>query len=300
MAVIAGGGFSPEDRAELLTILAGDPDENIKERAANALLSVPVESFLAAMKRPDASPRVIQYCAENLANKPGMADALAQNTRTPHDLLVKLAPQLSSESVQALLNDLDRLTHSPVLGAALSMNPNLTVDQKRTLEDLQKDDEGIDEEAMREALASIEPDAQKRETLIQRLNKMRVVDRIKLALTGNREERITLIRDPNKLVQRAVLQSPKLTEQEVENFAGMANLNEEILRVIAGNRQFIKNYNVVKRLVNNPKVPLDITLHLMPRLNMTDIKFLTMNKNIPETLRNLAFKLMRERKASSK
>jgi hypothetical protein len=297
MAVIAGGGFSPEDRAELLAILAGDPDDNIKERAGNALLSVPVESFILALKREDASPRLIQYCAENLVAKPGVADALAQNPRTPADLLVRVAAKLSSESVEALLHDTDRLSESPVLAAALATNPGVTPEQKHLLDELEKEDGGIDEAALREALAELEPDTHKRETLIQRLNKMRVVDRMKLALTGNREERVALIRDRNKLVQRAVLQSPKLTDQEVENFAGMSNLAEEILRTIASNRAFIKNYTVVKRLVNNPKVPLDVTLHLMSRLNVTDIKFLTMNKNIPETLRTLAFKLMRERTA---
>ncbi len=297
MAVFAGGGFSPEDRAELLTILASDSDEQIKDRAANALLSVPVESFLAALKRDDASPKLVQYCAENLVAKPGVADAMAQNPRTPPDMLVRVAAMLSAESVRALIEDLDRLTRSPVLVAALATNPNVTDEQRNLLDEMDRETP-VDEAAMAEALAAIEPDVAKRDTMIQRLNKMRVVERIKLALTGNREERMTLIRDPNKLVQRAVLQSPKLTDQEVETFAGMANLNEEILRMIAGNRAFIKSYVVVKKLTGNPKVPLDVTLHLLPRLNMTDLKFLTMSKNIPETLRNLAFKLMRERKAA--
>jgi hypothetical protein len=125
---------------------------------------------------------------------------------------------------------------------------------------------------------------------------MRVIERIKLALTGNREERMALMRDANKLVQRAVLQSPKLTNQEVENFAAMASLNDEILRLIAANRAFIKNYVVVKNLLNNPKVPLDVSLHLLPRLNDTDMKFLTMNKNVPETLRTMANKIIRQKK----
>lgn len=294
MAVLGGGGFAPEDRAELLTILAGDPDDMIRERAANMLLSIPVESFIAALARPDCSPRTIQYCYENLLQKPGVADALARNPRTPHDFIVRIAGQISSDSVKVLLDDLDRLSHSPVLAAALTTNPNLTLEQKRLLEEIQ-DESGMDQAALAEAAAEAEPDARKRETLIQRLNKMRVVERIKLALSGNREERMTLIRDPNKLVQRAVLMSPKLTDQEVETFAGMANLNDEILRMIAANRQFIKNYTVVKKLVNNPKVPLDVSLHLLPRLNITDVKFLTMNKNVPETLRTMAQKMVRQK-----
>jgi hypothetical protein len=73
-------------------------------------------------------------------------------------------------------------------------------------------------------------------------------------------------------------------------------LNDEILRMIAANRAFIKNYAVVKNLVNNPKVPLDVSLHLLPRLNDTDMKFLTTNKNVPETLRTMAHKNIRQKK----
>ena len=105
-----------------------------------------------------------------------------------------------------------------------------------------------------------------------------------------------LIRDPNKLVQRAVLQSPKLTDSEVEGFAGMTNLSKEVLRAISGMRIFMKNYTVAKNLVNNPKTPLDVSLHLFPRLTATDLVKLTTNKNIPETLRSSAVKLHRKRK----
>jgi hypothetical protein len=115
---------------------------------------------------------------------------------------------------------------------------------------------------------------------------------------GGREERMLLIRDPNKIVQRAVLQSPRLTDTEVEGFAAMANLTDEVLRLIAMNRAFMKNYVVVKNLTKNPKTPLDISIRLIQRLTATDLKNLTTNKNIPETLRTTAFKLHRQRSAT--
>src|SRR5256885_2242289 len=109
------------------------------------------------------------------------------------------------------------------------------------------------------------------------------------------DARRTLIRDSNKVVQRAVLQSPRLTDQEVEAFAAMSSLTDEILRLIAGNRNFRKNYTVVRNLINNPKSPLDVTLHMLPMLNAVDLKRLTTNKNVPETLRTTAMKLQRTR-----
>jgi hypothetical protein len=124
---------------------------------------------------------------------------------------------------------------------------------------------------------------------------MNVSERVQFAIKGGSEARRTLIRDSNKVVQRAVLQSPRLTDQEVEAFASMTSLTDEILRLIAGNRKFRKNYAVVRNLLNNPKTPLDVSLHMLPMINAMDLKKLTTNKNVPETLRTTAGKLQRTR-----
>jgi hypothetical protein len=124
---------------------------------------------------------------------------------------------------------------------------------------------------------------------------MRVVERVQLALKGNREERLMLIRDPCKVVQRAVLQSPRLSEREVESYSAMANLSEDVLRLISRNRVFIGNPIVIRNLMNNPKTPLDISLHFLPNVNAQELKALALNRNIPETLRSMAIRLQRQR-----
>jgi hypothetical protein len=153
----------------------------------------------------------------------------------------------------------------------------------------------MDAATLAEAAAEAEPDVVKRQTLIERLAKMGVSERVQFAIKGGSEARRTLIRDSNKVVQRAVLQSPRLTDQEVEAFASMTSLTDEILRLIAGNRKFRKNYAVVRNLLNNPKTPLDVSLHMLPMINAMDLKKLTTNKNVPETLRTTAGKLQRTR-----
>ena len=75
----------------------------------------------------------------------------------------------------------------------------------------------------------------------------------------------------------------------------MSSLTDEVLRLIAKNRNFRKNYVVVRNLMSNPKTPLDVSLHMLPILNAQDLKRLCMNKNIPETLRTTATKLQRQR-----
>jgi hypothetical protein len=77
----------------------------------------------------------------------------------------------------------------------------------------------------------------------------------------------------------------------------MASLTDETLRLIAGNRKFRKNYAITRGLMFNPKTPLEITLHLLPHLKPQDLKFLTMSKNIAETLRTSALRLQRQRNA---
>jgi hypothetical protein len=114
---------------------------------------------------------------------------------------------------------------------------------------------------------------------------------MKLAFKGTREQRAQLIRDPNKIVNAAVLSSPKLTVAEVEAFAKMANVGEEVLRVIANNRGWLKNYGVVLGLVRNPKTPPAISMQLLHRLNERDTKMLSTDRNIPEAVRLAARKL---------
>lgn len=287
-----GASLAPEERTELLAVLAADPDPAVAERAANTLLAQPPESFVAALAQPDAAPQLLSYCAENLTEKPGVADALARHPQCPGEVLVRVARQLSSAVAQELAGDLERLSANPAAAAALTENPSLTAEQKRLLEEILQE---TDQAALAEAVAAAEPDRAKRESLFQRLARMRVVERVQLALKGNREERLLLIRDPSKVVQRAVLQSPKLTEAEVEGFAAMANLSEDTLRAIGQNRGFLKNYVIVKNLTCNAKTPLDVTLQLIKRLNPQDLKSLSMNKNVPETLRKLAQKMYRQR-----
>jgi hypothetical protein len=135
-----------------------------------------------------------------------------------------------------------------------------------------------------------------RETALQRLAKMNFPQRLKAAVKGSREMRAILIRDPNKMIATAVLASPKLSEPEVEAFARMANVSEDVLRIIGSNRAWIKNYNVVLGLTKNPKTPIGMSLNLMSRLNLRDVTLLAVDRNVSEPLRIAA----RKKSASDK
>jgi hypothetical protein len=286
--------LAPEDRVETLCILTADSDSAVREKAAGVLLTQPLKNVLDALARPGAAPEMFAYCAAEFPRRPGVADALAQNTTCPIEVLRPVIRYLSVTAIQDLFEDLDRMSTSPILVAELIASAVINAEQRAQLLELQRaEPEPVD--AFLESAEAAEPDKAKRETLLQKLSRLRVVERVQLALKGGRDERLLLIRDPCKVVQRAVLQSPQLSEQEVESFANMATLSDETLRLIAGNRKFRKNYGIIRGLMFNPKTPLEVTLHLLPHIKVVDLKFLTTNKNVADTLRTAATRLQRKR-----
>lgn len=124
------------------------------------------------------------------------------------------------------------------------------------------------------------------------LSLLSVMERLKLAMRGTREQRSLLIRDSNKLVAVAVMSSPKLSESEVETYARMANVSEDVLRIIGTTRAWLKNYSIVSALARNPKTPPAISLGLIKHLTERDVKFIAIDRNVPEPLRLAARKVM--------
>ena len=135
----------------------------------------------------------------------------------------------------------------------------------------------------------------KRENTLQKINHLDVKGRIQLALKGNKEERAILIRDGTKVVALAVLEAPKLSDGEVEKFASQKNVLEAVLRQIPLKRRFMKNYIVVRNLVANPRTPLDLGLGLMKNLLTQDLKNISNNKEVSETIRKLALKMYKQK-----
>jgi hypothetical protein len=135
----------------------------------------------------------------------------------------------------------------------------------------------------------------RRENTLQKINRLDVKGRIQLALKGNKEERSILIRDGTKVVALAVLEAPKLSDGEVEKFALQKNVLEAVLRQIPLKRRFMKNYIVVRNLVSNPRTPLDLGLGLMKHLLVQDLKNISANKEVSETVRKLALKMYKQK-----
>jgi hypothetical protein len=125
---------------------------------------------------------------------------------------------------------------------------------------------------------------------VQALAMMNFPQRLKAAMKGSREQRAVLIRDANKLIAASVLSSPKVSIPEVESFARMQNVSEDVLRIIGTNRAWLKSYGVIVALTKNPKTPLSMSMNLMSRLTAKDLQKLSVDRNVSEALRITARK----------
>jgi hypothetical protein len=151
---------------------------------------------------------------------------------------------------------------------------------------LRTDDPGV-----REAI-----EAAGAESTFSRLIKMNIKEKVLCALKGTREERAILINSRNRLVVRAVLGSPKLSDSEVETFAGQRAVDTEVLRVISRNPRWMRRYQVVWQLVSNPKTPIELGLRLVTRLNVRDLKRTSSNRNVNPVIRRQAEQLASRRR----
>jgi hypothetical protein len=141
---------------------------------------------------------------------------------------------------------------------------------------------------------------QERGSALQKISQLDVKGRIQMAMKGTKEERSILIRDSTKLVALAVLESPKISDGEVEKFASQKNVLEAVLRQIPMKRRFMKNYSVVRNLVANPRTPLDVSLGLMKNLLVADLRNLSSNKEVSDTIRKLALKMFKQKSDTTK
>lgn len=221
---------------------------------------------------------------------------LAPRAREQLAILILLVDDQDAEIRRVAGETLDRIPIEPLKG--FLARSDVPIDIREFFADrgvfpaeipaITADDPLLDEDPLLDRIEDGE--RTDRDSLTEQLAKMNFAQRLKAAAKGSREMRAVLIRDPNKLIAATVLSSPKMTEQEVEGFARMANVGEDVLRIIASNRAWLKNYSIVAGLTKNPKTPVGMSMNLMQRLNARDLQLLSIDRNVPEALRIAARK----------
>jgi hypothetical protein len=314
---------------EILISLASNRE--LGAEAEQTLANWEEPSLIEVASNAGTPTPVLRYLLQHLARRPSIVAALCENSALPLIELEAAASRAAWEVLQAMMQSA-RVRASSRLLEFIAANPqaesagrdlhqllagaqeNEARDAaarflEQHAEEVAREDAQLFElvagpEGEEDPLLDLLTRAKKGETtvpaseleqlsLLQRIGRMRVGERIKLALRGGREERMVLIRDRSKLVSLAVLDSPKVNDTEMESYAAMKNVQESVLRAIATKRNYIKNYGVLRTLVNNPKTPLDVALPLLPHLLIKDLRAIAINKNVNETVRKMAMRMFR-------
>ena len=317
--------LGPIDLADLLEFLLHDVDQEIRDSASASLAALPADVMLALARDRSSLPGLLSWILTHREERE-VQEAVLQNTTLPDEAIEARASTLPEELAELVVINQVRLLRRTSLLEALEQNQGLSKDQRRRLRELREsfhigeqppeaaaapaaatpapppaeepeEEEppppANDAEAVARYLGAEERQDNEKVSAVTRLYRQNTAQKMISALKGTREDRAILVRDPNRLVSSAVLGSPKLTDVEIESFAGMKSLSDEVLRRIGNHKEWTKRYGVISNLVKNPRTPLGISIGLVSRLNPRDIKGLAVDRNVPEVIRKQAQKFLK-------
>jgi len=314
--------LKPADLVDLLQQLLGDADEAVRQAASASLGGMAVDELLPIVKDKESPPNVLAWAVAHRPERE-ILEVVLQNVSLPDEAVEALASTLPEHLAELVVINQVRLLRRTSLLEALEANPGLNKDQRRRLRELRETfrigqqpeppppppppvqaapepepaEEPIaetEEEAVARLLAEDEKQDAEKISVVQAIYRMNAAQKVIQALKGSSADRAILIRDPNRIVSSAVLGSPRLTEMEIERFAGMKSVGDEVLRTIAQNKDWTKRYGVISNLIKNPRTPLALALNFVPRLNPRDLKTISVDKNVPEVIRKQALKFVRK------
>ncbi|MDT7689079.1 MAG: hypothetical protein QOE46_1838 [Acidobacteriota bacterium] len=325
-AALLGVAAAPETSAPLLSYLASRPNLAREVQESVALNASTPDEAVATLARATSEGGVLELISINqqrLIRAPAIIDAvLANPARTPDaDRRVRetrreffekergarqVADEMRARGMGAAAEFFDSAESFDTDGG-VSLDDVWLIAQHIEVSDVDLDDSWLPTERLEDLLdesfeqrqAAAErlvaeeggTAAPERVALIRRIMLMKVKDRIKLGMKGDREARAILIRDPNKVVAQAVINNPRITDQEVEGIAAMRTVSDEVLRLIAMNRGWARQYPIIHNLARNPRTPLPTGIGILPRLHTKDLKGLSQNRNISEAVRRQALRL---------
>lgn len=322
--------LSPADLLGALFMLTFDADASLRETAAKTAAGLPDRILSTALREESIAPVVLDWCVSLFGAREAYAEMLLLNASTPDGSVATLASSCAAKLTELIGENQLRLLRHPDIVRQLVQNPNasgalvdrvcdFSVRSGLVLEDVPAMQEArvrifgaeaaaqpVDpgptaDEVMRDFGVGAEGGEMLEETgrlsLTQRIMRMSIAEKIKLATLGNKEARGMLLRDSNKLVAVAAIRSPRLTDSEVMAQANSRNAHEDVLRVVYTNKEWIKDYQVKLALVKNPKVPVAITMKFLNTLRESDVKDLAKNKNVSSGVQTLARRMMEKKTA---
>jgi hypothetical protein len=301
---------------EAVTLNARTPDEAIALLAGTTSDGALLELVVVNQQRLIRAPGIIEAIINNPARTPE-AERRARETRREFFEKERGAQQVADElrargqtaaaefiETAEALNDTETFTVDDawIIAEHIEVSDTEIDDSWLALERLEEIiDESYEqrlqntERLISEAYKEAKEVMPERIALIRRVMMMTVKDRIKLGMKGDREARSILVRDSNRIVSLAVIHNPRITDQEVENISAMRTVSDEVLRVIALNRQWARSYPVILNLARNPRTPIPTAITILTRIHTKDLQHISQNRNVSEAVRRQAFRLTQTR-----
>jgi hypothetical protein len=319
----------PIELATVLFALSHDPDDEVKQTARESLEGLP-DSVCDSVLGGAAHPSVLGYLAHVFKDHASRVERLALNPATDDRTYAFLATLPHRRVVDIVANNQQRLLRAPEIVEALGENPltgRATIDRILSFLGVEKPAAEVSEEPdavlpppgeltdeaaeaalraflgddasdfARELIEELEGelDPEQQGNLYALVQQMNVMQKIKLARMGNKEARGLLVRDRNKLISTAAIRSPKITENEVENYARARNVSDDVLRTIAMNREWTRNYQVKLGLVTNPKCPINQAVKFLNFLQERDLRNAMKSKDVPSVVSIHARRLLQKK-----
>jgi hypothetical protein len=253
------------DLAVLLLILSQDADPAVKGAAIKRLRELSEDLLLEVVTSPGTHPRVLDVLARLHSTKAAVMSCLALNPNVS-------APTISFLAEKGVVLHPQHASVVPVLPASPEPSGDIEDEEAAPLESPEETEEFKSKYQLSRSLG--------------------VAERIKIALTGDKEWRSLLIKDSNKLVSGSVVKNPRITEAEILTIARSAIQNEEILRIICMNKEWLKNYQIKKALALNNKTPLPAALRYISTLTEKDLAAIAKSKNVSSVISTQARRIL--------
>jgi len=317
--MFAASGKLPVEAKELvvaLYYLSHDKDPDVKNAARKSLAEFPHHSLTPILSSPETHPNILDYLSRLNAGDSAVQELIVQNCMTEGRTIERIAETAGEKLLQLIVENPDRIRENPEILDGMKKNPQLTAnlmdkisafisEQNEGLEfghderpDRNPDDGDADnsfDELIREN-EDAETEAAEADSVYKKILEMGVSQKIKFAVTGNKEARSILVKDPNRLVCSNVMKNPRLTESEVVLYSASKNVSEEVFRMIDKNRDWLKNYQIKFNLVSNARVPLPIAMKYINHIRDKDMEILAKSRNVPRAISNMARQLMVKKK----
>jgi hypothetical protein len=295
----AARGALPLDANDLLTVfffLCNSKDRELKTLALSSLLELPVSLIIPVVSDSAASPQLLYFIIRERIKDQKIIETVLQNPSATNDSFLYCAKKCSGSILMMIAENSERIASAPELVAAIIANPLADKALKFRLGWTEPEQEKIEEVVTSEVNA--EEDAFEGEIEEEKLSKYQqilvlgVAEKIKIALTGDKEWRTLLLRESNKLVSSAVLKNPRITENEVLAVAKSKASNDEMIRLILLNREWLKSYEMKKTILRHPRTPLNKALRFMSILTSKDLKMVAKSKDVSAVLVNNARRIL--------